>query len=268
VAMTAVVGTAAEDTRGETSGCGSMTSACDVVREAQHKLAWYLAESSARPKAGESLLRRVVKAVVPTPLRPEVRRIATSLLMIRERRRALNMARSTPLRLHLGSGRSPKLGWINLDLFGDRVDLAWDLCRPLPFQGGSVDAVFQEHLLEHFTLEKGLALTGQCYRVLKPGGVLRIGVPDAKAYARAYVHDGGGPIASVRPGRPTRLLALQEVFYRHGHRTMYDFDTLALVCNAAGFETVERRRFGDSRLVPCPDSEHRRRETLYVEAVK
>jgi predicted SAM-dependent methyltransferase len=168
----------------------------------------------------------------------------------------------------MGSGRSPKLGWVNLDLFGDPVDLAWDLCRPLPLQESSVDAIFQEHVLEHFTLEKGLALTGECYRVLKPGGVLRIGVPDAKAYARAYLRDGGGPIASVRPGRPTRLLALQEVFYRHGHRTMYDFDTLALVCNAAGFETVEHRRFGDSRLAPCPDSEHRRRETLYVEAVK
>jgi predicted SAM-dependent methyltransferase len=247
---------------------GSMNSACDVVREAQDRLTRYLAESDATPKACESLLRRVVKAVVPAPLRPEVRRLATSLLMVRERRRALNMAQSTPLRLHLGSGRSPKSGWVNLDLFGDPVDLAWDLRRRLPLKEGSVDTIFQEHLLEHFTLEKGLALTRECYRVLKPGGVLRVGVPDAKAYARAYVRGGGGPIASVRPGRPTRLLALQEVFYRHGHRTMYDFDTLALVCNAAGFETVELRRFGDSRLAPCPDSDHRRRETLYVEAVK
>jgi hypothetical protein len=36
----------------------------------------------------------------------------------------------------------------------------------------------------------------------------------------------------------------------------------------AGFEVIEQRDFGASRLSPCPDSEHRRPETLYVEAVK
>jgi hypothetical protein len=37
---------------------------------------------------------------------------------------------------------------------------------------------------------------------------------------------------------------------------------------AAGFEVIEQRDFGDSRLRPCPDSENRRPETPYVEAVK
>jgi hypothetical protein len=37
---------------------------------------------------------------------------------------------------------------------------------------------------------------------------------------------------------------------------------------AAGCEVIEQRDFGDSRLCPCPDSEHRRPETIYVEAVK
>jgi len=267
-ALGATVRTATGDAGPEVLRCASMNSACGVVHEARDTLSRYLAESSTTPKACEPLLKRIVRGVVPPSLRPKVRRAATSLVMVRERRRALNIARSMPLQLHLGSGRSPKPGWVNLDLFGDPTDLVWDLDRPLPFEQSTVDAIFQEHLLEHFTLGKGLALTEECHRVLKPGGVLRIGVPDTAAYARAYVRGGGGPIASARPGRPTPLLALQEVFYRYGHRTMYDFDTLALVCNAAGFETVEHRRFGDSRLAPCPDSEHRRRETLYVEAVK
>jgi hypothetical protein len=37
---------------------------------------------------------------------------------------------------------------------------------------------------------------------------------------------------------------------------------------AAGCEVIEQRDFGDSRSRPCPDSEHRRPETVYVEAVK
>jgi SAM-dependent methyltransferase len=245
-----------------------MKSSADVVRGAQDGLLRYLLETTAMPGATDPALRRLVKRLLPARVRPGVRHAATDLLILRERLRACKLARRVPLRLHLGSGRSPKAGWVNIDLLGEPVDLAWNLERPLPFKTGSVDAVFHEHVLEHFTLRKGFALTLECYRVLKPSGLLRIGVPDAATYARAYVRGGGDPIASVRPGRPTPLLALQEVFYRHGHRTMYDFDTLALVCNAAGFETVELRLFGDSRLAPCPDSEHRRHATLYVEAVK
>lgn len=238
------------------------------VREAHDKLSRYLAGTGTTSVASEPPLKRIVRAVVPASLRPVVRPAATDLLSIRERRRASRMARRVPLRLHLGSGRSPKSGWVNVDLFGDRVDLAWNLHRSLPFEQDSVDAIFHEHLLEHFTLRKGSALIRECYRILKAHGVLRIGVPDAATYLQSYMQDGGVLIASAYPGRPTPLLAMQEVFYRHGHRTMYDFDTLALVCNAAGFATVERRQFGDSRLTPCPDSEHRRPWTLYVEAVK
>jgi hypothetical protein len=72
----------------------------------------------------------------------------------------------------------------------------------------------------------------------------------------------------VRPLAPTRLLAVQELFYWPGHATMYDFETLRLLIAAAGFEAVERGGFGDSRIDPCPDSEHRREETLYVEAIR
>jgi len=40
------------------------------------------------------------------------------------------------------------------------------------------------------------------------------------------------------------------------------------VLTAAGFEQVERMDFGASRISPCPDSPHRRDETLYVEAIR
>ena len=43
------------------------------------------------------------------------------------------------------------------------------------------------------------------------------------------------------PGRPTRALAMQELFFRHGHRSAFDWDTLALITQAAGFRTCERR---------------------------
>ena len=105
-----------------------------------------------------------------------------------------------------------------------------------------------------------------CFRVLRPQGVLRIGVPDLRRYIEAYMGDGSF-LEEMRPGRPTRALAMQELFFRHGHRSAFDWDTLALITQAAGFSSCERRLFGESLLDPVPDSEERRGETLYVECV-
>jgi hypothetical protein len=233
---------------------------------ARATVARYLAASPAEQDfSDDPLAKRAAKRVLPSRLRTRVAMRATDALRARERRRARALAAGRPLRLHLGSSRSRKPGWLNVDLVGYPVELAWNVRRPLPFGDATAEAIFHEHLLEHLSLEDGLRLTVECHRLLEPGGVLRVGVPDAGRYARSYA-DADGFIAEVRPGRPTPLLALQEVFYGSGHRTMYDADTLLLVLAAAGFETADVRDFGQSAIEPAPDSPHRRRETLYVEA--
>ena len=220
----------------------------------------------AQPKASDPPLRRWGKRLVPKSLRFRVRTASTRLVSPLQRRRARSLPR--PVRLHLGSSAELKEGWINVDLLGDPVDLAWNLTTPLPFEDGSAAAVFSEHLLEHLTLRQGMALAEESFRLLRPGGVLRIGVPDAHAYARSYFDSSDEFLERMCPGAPTRLLAMQYVYYYEGHRTMYDFDTLAVVMRAAGFAAPVQRQFGDSVLPNAPDSEHRRLETLYVEAVK
>jgi hypothetical protein len=71
----------------------------------------------------------------------------------------------------------------------------------------------------------------------------------------------------VRPGRPTRATGLGEVFFDHGHRMMYDYDTLEYALKRSGFDLVERSTSGGGRIHPCPDTVARRDETLYVDAV-
>jgi predicted SAM-dependent methyltransferase len=215
-------------------------------------------DGSAQTSASDpaSRVRRWGRRVVPQRFRLRMRVAATALAARPARRRAQRIDANTAVRLHLGSGPVRKPGWVNVDLLGDRVDLAWNLLKPLPFGEGTVEAIFHEHLLEHLSLEEGYRLACESYRVLRPTGVLRIGVPDCGAPHIAW------------PDAPTRLLALQEFFAEAGHRTMYDTETLSLVLKAAGFPTVEQRPFGDSRLEPAPDGEHRRIGSLYVEAVK
>lgn len=233
------------------------------------RLLRYVSERKRREPEGSSPgWERIAGRLVPRRLRLSARVALTRTLMPLEWLRARKFVQPG-LRLHLGSGKLRKPDWVNIDLAGQPVDLVWDLKYPLPLPKGTAGAIFHEHLLEHLPLEAGLFITRECYRVLRAGGILRIGVPHTEEYLRSYVSDPLGFLEENRPGRPTRLLALQEIFYDHGHRTMYDYETIDLLCRSAGFKRVQASSFGESQsLALPPDSEERRSETLYVEAVK
>ncbi len=217
---------------------------------------------------GRMSLRSLFHALVPEPYRLPVRVRLTAAMAPVTRRRAKSIISRSPLQLNLGSARARKEGWVNVDLVGCGADLTWDLAKALPLPDGSADAVFHEHLLEHMDLAAGVRLIRDSYRLLKIGGVLRVGVPDVRRYILSYVDGGEGLVQQLRPGRPTPLLALQEVFYRDGHKTTYDEATLKAICGAAGFRDGRVAAFGQSRLRHCPDSENRRAETLYFEATR
>ncbi len=213
------------------------------------------------PVLGGRLLR-----LFPRPLIPLIAMARSVGTWLARPYSLMKLARlPAPLRLHLGSGFSPKEGWVNIDLIGARADLFWNLRRGLPFAESTADAIFHEHLLEHLRLNEGYLLTRECFRVLRPGGLIRIGVPDAGALLTSYAAAGDAPALQ---GYPTRLLGVQEMFYEWGHRTMYDFDTLSALLGAAGFTGPVRSEHGGGLIQPCPDSADRKRGTLYVEARK
>lgn len=232
----------------------------DTVNEAQDRLN--------STNTTDSRLRRITKHAVPVKRRGTARMIVTNTVTPVQRRKARRIAeQGGPLKLHLGSGGQPKHGWVNIDLAGDPIDLAWNLANGIPFSDASVDAIFHEHLLEHIPLQAAVEVMDESFRVLKPGGILRVGVPDAGELLKSYVGDGER-IEAIHPGRPTRMLAVQELFYWHRHTTMYDEETLTLMFRAGGFPNPAARKFGDTNLETAPDTERRRAETLYMEATK
>jgi len=207
-----------------------------------------------------------LRPLLSASVRLRAKQLATASTLPWARRRAGELASTSPLRLHLGSGGNNLPGWVNVDLVGARADVDWDLRRPLPFPDRSAEAVFLEHVLEHMTVAEGMAVLRNALRVLAPGGVVRVGVPDAGLYARSYAGDDG-TIDELRPGRPTRMLALGEVFQEHGHVSAWDGETLALVVDAVGYVGAEVMPGGTSRIEPAPDSPSRIPESVYVEAV-
>ncbi|MEN8263812.1 MAG: methyltransferase domain-containing protein [Nitrospirota bacterium] len=90
--------------------------------------------------------------------------------------------------LNIGCGNRFNKDWINIDFNSHHSAVtAHNLLEGIPLQDGHVEVVYQSHLLEHFPKDRAQFLLSECMRVLKPGGVLRIAVPDLEGIARAYL---------------------------------------------------------------------------------
>src|SRR5690242_7915504 len=91
--------------------------------------------------------------------------------------------------LNLGCGQRFHSAWINVDhVPSDSSVIQHDLAQGIPFPNNSFDVVYHSHLLEHFSRPEGARFLKECSRVLKPGGLLRIAVPDLERIARTYLH--------------------------------------------------------------------------------
>jgi SAM-dependent methyltransferase len=90
--------------------------------------------------------------------------------------------------LNLGCGARFHAAWTNVDLHPQSPGVRrHDVTRPLPFDDAMFDAVYHSHVLEHLPRDRAPALLAECRRVLRPGGVLRVAVPDLEQIARLYL---------------------------------------------------------------------------------
>ena len=90
--------------------------------------------------------------------------------------------------INLGCGNCTNLAWRNLDInpYTEGVE-AWDANLGIPASSNSVDCIYHSHLLEHLDQEQAEFLSKECLRVLKPGGIIRIAVPDLERICRDYL---------------------------------------------------------------------------------
>lgn len=90
--------------------------------------------------------------------------------------------------LNLGCGNTFHPDWINIDLKSNSPHVReYNLLKGIPYPDNSLDVVYHSHVLEHFTREDGQKLLEECLRVIKPGGIIRIVVPDLENIVREYL---------------------------------------------------------------------------------
>ena len=92
------------------------------------------------------------------------------------------------MRANLGCGSQICPDWINIDLVrtGPGV-VAHDLSTGIPLPDASCEVVYHSHVLEHLRRSDAQFFMRECFRVLKPGGILRVAVPDLEQICRQYL---------------------------------------------------------------------------------
>lgn len=131
----------------------------------------------------------------------------------------------------------------------------------LPFHDQSVDAIYSSHLHEHLFRSDAQQLLREAHRVLRPGAIIRMCVPDLQ-YALDLFNRGD------------KETALSFFFYDRGpseytrHRYMYDFDLLAADLGSAGFTQICRRSFREGAVPDLDVLDNRPDQTLFVEAIR
>lgn len=158
--------------------------------------------------------------------------------------------------LHIGCGGNHLAGWLNTELCPRGDEIFLDATRRFPLPDASFDFVYSEHMIEHIPFTAAVGMMGECYRILRPGGILRIVTPDMVflrtlleepvvpavaaylAYAHAE-HNVDGP-------RGSGLHVFNHFVRAWGHQFIYDEPSLTALLCGAGFTGVATRRLTES----------------------
>jgi SAM-dependent methyltransferase len=178
----------------------------------------------------------------------------------------------TVTRLHIGSGKFPRHGWVNLDNKVRRgVDCVADLRADLPFPEDTFDYAVAIHVLPHIPLAGLAPALARVRRILKPDGVLRLALPDLEKAMDAYRHRDTNYFAI--PDAQWKSLGAKlvaQIVWHNDLVTPFTYDLAAEALVKAGFTAVTHCEFRHtrSRFVEIVALDNRERESFFVEATK
>ena len=177
-------------------------------------------------------------------------------------------------KIHFGCGSDYKREWLNFDI--NKVADYWvDARNPIKLKDCSAELIYSSHLVEHLEHHELIFHLRECYRLLKSGGILRLGIPDFRTIIVKYNdNDFLKTHKNIVPGEkfgiPDDLICYMDLvnraFYEFGqHKTALDFIKINNLLRFAGFnkEKIKQTTFKSEY-----DLIERKNATFYVEARK
>jgi len=176
------------------------------------------------------------------------------------------------IRLNWGCGPFTSPGWINADVRpAPGVDVLVQTGAALPLSDASVDLIVGMHVLQDFAYPDVVPALRELHRVLRPGGWLRLGLPDLDRAIRAYqAHEAGYFYIPDRDARSIGAKFVTQMIWYGSVRTPFNEDFGRESLRTAGFGEVLRCEFGrtaSGRPALCT-LDNRPRESLFLEASK
>lgn len=143
-----------------------------------------------------------------------------------------NSPTHTLRKLHLGCGTKYIAGFVHIDANSyPHVNFRGEVDKLDFIDDQSISLIYASHLLEHFGRHEVGRVLAEWFRVLAPGGVLRLGVPDFEACARLYIE---GRLANGVQDILGLMMGGQRDEYDY-HKMIFDRCSLDHLLHTVGF---------------------------------
>lgn len=166
-------------------------------------------------------------------------------------------------KLHIGCGPFVMDGWLNVDINCYRPDIRYlDAGKPYPFPDHSFNYIYSEHLFEHLSVEEQTVMLQECYRILKPGGRMRLAMPNLHFLMELYLHPDkecnrrylawSYRLSGMKQGVPEvseknyPIHVINNFFRLWGHRFIHTPESLKELAEGLGFYGVHPYSIGKS----------------------
>ena len=174
--------------------------------------------------------------------------------------------------LNLGAGEVIIDGFVNADFYrlhhlfkSHSANWMIDITKPLKCKDNFWDGVIIEHTNEHILYSQNYELLTELYRTMKPGGVLRIVVPDLGRYLRWNILRAEEKKMNRYSSLPE---AISNLTQNHLHVSVWDYSLMAELLGDIGYTEIVESKYGCSKVKEFTDSPNHEWQSLYVEAIK
>jgi len=183
------------------------------------------------------------------------------------------------IKINMGCGqRNFGKDWIHID-GGSYPHLDFKNIFSLPYKNNSVDLIYASHLIEYFDRKEVKSVLKEWIRTLRPGGILRLAVPDFEAITKLYNSQNENkrlyPLETFLGSLYGKILMNDEIIF---HKTVYDFESLKSLLEELGMKNIEEYDWRETEhsefddhsqaYIPHMDKENGTLISLNVEGVK